>query len=73
MSTLVIPRVPTSGLTPEVRAYLEQLNIFLTRELNARVPDLTGKDAVLLVSPDGSVYNVTVSDLGVLTTTLVFG
>jgi hypothetical protein len=39
--------------------------------INARIPKIEATDSVLLLSPSGSVYKVTVSDAGVLTTTAV--
>lgn len=73
MAGLSYPRLPTSGLTPEVRTYLEDLQKYITAQFKDRVPDLTGKASVLLVAPNGSVYTVAVDNTGAVVTTQVSG
>lgn len=63
---------PPGTLENSVRAYLSLLVQQLTRALEEKQPRNTAQPSVLLASPNGSVYTVTVTDAGVLTTTLVY-
>lgn len=62
--------LPTTDVGPAA-PYLRSLVQSITQELEARVPDTTPKASVLLASPNGSVYSVTVTDAGVVTATKV--
>lgn len=69
----VIPPIPDRGIgfAPILRRYLEELTAFIQREFRRRSEDNVAIGNVLLLSPNGSVYSVTVGDDGTLTTTLV--
>lgn len=63
-------RIPTD-VTPSLRATFQQLATALTSEFNRRPPRGVPVDSLLLASPDGTVYTVTVANDGTLTTTVV--
>jgi predicted component of type VI protein secretion system len=62
---------PPGNLDPVTRNYLMLLVKQVTGALLSRAPREQPQPSVLLASPDGSVYTVTVTNAGVLTTTLV--
>lgn len=68
------PDVPTKDVRgiPDVSNivnYLKASHRELGNELRNRTPDNQVRSLLLLMSPNGTVYQVTVSDTGVLTTT----
>jgi hypothetical protein len=67
---LRFPRVP-SGV-PGYQ-FLNEMVRVLTSELAKRTPDDTSRRSVYLTSPDGSVWEVTINNTGVLETTKVSG
>lgn len=62
---------PPGNLDAQTRNYLMLLIKQLTGALLARPPKEQPQGSILLASPNGSVYTVTVTDAGVLTATLV--
>ena len=68
-----LPKIPTFTKEPALNPYLRDLTKELERELRQRVPATTGVGAIHLVSPNGSVWRITVSDAGVIATTQVSG
>lgn len=62
---------PPGDLDPKTRNYLMLLVKQVTGALLSRPAKEQPQGSVLLASPDGSVYTVTVTNAGVLTTTLV--
>lgn len=67
----VIPEFVEHRMAQPVKAYLESLTKFLDRELRRRPETGTAVNSVLLQSPNNSVYEVTVSNAGVLVITLI--
>lgn len=51
--------------------YLRTLINVIQNEMDKKLSSESGVASVLLVSPNGSVYNVTVNNAGALTTTLL--
>lgn len=66
----VIPNPPAS-LEPTTRGYLSVLVKSLLQILSTRLDVRSPVSSVLLASPNGSVYTVTVTDAGVLQATKV--
>lgn len=67
---------PQAPLRLDEKAYYEFQRDFIkwaVAEMQARTEDRTARHSVLLVSPGLKVYEVTVGDLGALSTTLVAG
>lgn len=65
-------KVPTNaepGLADFGRRLLDELDI----EFQKRTPDGNSRQDLLLTSPDGSIWSVTVSDAGALSATKVHG
>lgn len=58
---------------PGLFSWAKYFSEFATRELNRRPATGTAVDSALLVSPNGSVYTVRVTDAGALVTELVRG
>lgn len=67
-STL-LPDVPTIIEDGAVTSYLRKLRDAINSELLRRIRKTEPVAEVLLVSPDGTVYKITVSNAGVLSTT----
>ena len=65
------PPAPPTIKDPAVVQYLQLLNLFYLRELQALVDRNTAVAYIHLQSPAGKVFQVTVDDAGVLTTTLM--
>lgn len=69
------PADPTPPIPPrdpkEVLEWARHLSEFIVVTLRKYVRKDTMQDSVLLASPNGSVYTVKVTDLGVLEVTLV--
>lgn len=63
---------PPGFLDITIRTYLANLVQALTLSLNAKYDRNTAQPSVLLASPNGSVYTVTVTDAGALTVTLTY-
>ena len=55
-----------------VREHFENLNVAIVRELTRRWQIDVSYNSLLLVSPGGKSYKVTVADDGTLTTTLMY-
>ncbi len=55
-----------------VRKYLRDLSVALEIEFRQRIPNATAGPSILLASPGGKVYSVSVDDAGLLETNLVF-
>lgn len=64
--------MPPGSMPPATRGYLGSLVTAITQALSKKVDANTGAGSVLLVSPDGSVYSVQVTDAGALTTTKLY-
>jgi len=62
---------PPGTIPGEIRAYLMNLVKALTASDRYVVRSNVAVGSILLVSPNGSVYNVTVTDAGVLDTELL--
>lgn len=58
---------------PELTKFLTQWQRELDSTKKDSLSSITGNHSILLVSPDKSVWEVKVSDLGALTTTKVAG
>jgi len=65
-------RIPNFEDT-EVTKFLVQWDLELQRMRKDSLSSTGGNHSLLLISPGKKVYEVTVSDLGVLTTTYVAG
>lgn len=68
----VFPKVP-EGIAPELAVHLRDLSACVQMELRARTRDDVGHRSIILLSPDGSSWEVTVDDTGTLITTKVQG
>ena len=69
-----LPKVPDfADKLPSLSPYLRDLTKELDKLFRQRVPATTGVDAVHLVAPNGSVWRVTVSNTGVISTAQVSG
>jgi hypothetical protein len=67
-----VPRladVPNNIEDKVVAGHLRQLRETLVRELSARPPFTQPQPDLLLMSPNGTVYRLTVNDAGFLATT----
>lgn len=53
---------------PGVKTHLDKLNNDIRRELLARPPQTQPVDSFLMMSPNGTVFKITVSDVGLLAT-----
>lgn len=62
----------TAEVTDADRNYIRELNAALQRELESRVSVDNAAKEILLLSPDGSVYALGVSNTGTLTTTIKY-
>lgn len=67
------PQAPRLSKAPEfedraVTAHFNKLAVDLTRELQARPSVTEARDNVMLMSPSGKVFKVTVDDAGALIT-----
>lgn len=69
MATLQLP--PPQGVGGPLGQYLARLNQTLIRAFMGAVTQDEGVSRIILVSPNGTHYAVTVSDAGTLTTTAV--
>jgi hypothetical protein len=58
---------------PVERVYFQNVLRIIEQGLNARTRDETARPYLFLQSPNGSVWRVTVSDAGALTTVKVLG
>lgn len=65
------PRIPPS--LPATERYFRDHDTVVDRELQARTPDLEGRNSLLLVSPDRSVWEITVDDAGAISAAKVQG
>lgn len=65
MITVRPPRLPETGNVAITRVF-ETVLRWLVTELGKRTPDDTVRGSLLLRSSDGSVWEVTVDDLGAL-------
>ena len=67
---VVFPNVPN---TPDrdLVGYISALHKVLGNLFNSRPPVTEPRNAILLVSPSGAVYTVTVTDAGILNTELI--
>lgn len=63
---------PDTTVPPAVKAYLDQLLKALHGTLTSVVSTNTPVGSILLVSPNGSVYSVKVTDAGALVTEIVY-
>jgi len=67
------PRIPEDVETVDGRRrFFNTLIEWMDREINRRHQIGTAQSSVLLTSPNGSVYEVKVSNAGVLSATLVY-
>jgi hypothetical protein len=66
------PRIPKVG-DDALQRYLRDLSVTVQSEFRDRVPDNVGGQFIHLVSPDGSVFSVTVANDGTLSATKVLG
>jgi hypothetical protein len=64
------PDIPIE-VEPKLYAYLARLNAWAFESFKGKIPVKEATHAVLLMSPGGKVYSITVTDAGALTTTLV--
>jgi len=63
--------------TPDIQDHavisqFNELNVALVREFDRRIQTDVSYDNLLLISPNGSAFKITVSDTGVLTTQLMY-
>jgi hypothetical protein len=65
-----LPPIPVIQ-DPNVTEYIRQLSMALNKEFAARPTKDQAVHSVLLLSPGGKVYSVTVADDGTLSTALV--
>jgi hypothetical protein len=63
---------PPPGIDQPTSGYLYELVNVLTKAFAEKQSRNTAQPSVLLASPNGSVYTVTVTDAGVITSTLVY-
>lgn len=62
---------PMEKSDPVLVAYLRRLGLWMTTQLQTKLPIRTATPFVLLLSPNGTVYRLTVDDSGALITTNV--
>lgn len=64
------PRITKSPefTEPGISRHFDRVALDVSRELSARPTRTEAVDNILLISPNGTVYKVTVSNAGVLTT-----
>lgn len=66
------PRIaPTTGMSQETATFLGQVTRWAQVEMGKLIPRNEGVNGIILISPSQKSYMVTVSDTGVLTTTLM--
>ena len=67
-----LPAIPNSVKAGEVRTYLEKVILQVTQELQQRPPKYEARNEILMLTPDMTkTYSITISNTGVLTSTLV--
>lgn len=67
-----VPPIPVD-LPPNAQKYLRDLASYVQMELDKRVRNDTARPSIFLLSPDGSAWEVTVGDNGILATSMVQG
>ncbi len=65
------PRIPTT-LDKVAQDYLKQLTVHFQKAGKNKVDPRTAVDSVMLQSPSGNVYKLSVEDDGTLSTELVY-
>ena len=69
---MIFPTVPPLP-SPVLHSFLVGMVKVLLRELAKRTPDDTVRNSVFLRSPDGSTWEITVDNAGLIVTTKVSG
>lgn len=64
-----LPNIP--NIQPELAEYLRRVTMWAAKQFTFKVPIDTATHGVLLQSPSGKVYAITVDDSGTLIATLV--
>jgi hypothetical protein len=64
---LRVPQFPVPGLP----RFFEDIIAAMDRDFNDKMDKTTGNHSLLLIAPDGSVWEVKVTDAGALTTVKV--
>lgn len=67
-----LPQIPTDA-PKELFQYFKDHDTQMKAELGDRTPDNRGRSALLLISPDGSIWSVAVDNAGALAATKVHG
>jgi hypothetical protein len=62
---------PPTSIPSNIATYLRDVGKYVQMALRARTPDSEAHHSVILLSPNGSAWEITVDDAGVLTTTKV--
>lgn len=66
------PKIPLDGAEANILEYLRDHARYVEIQLKSRTPDLVAKHSTILLSPDGSAWEIKVDDTGVVTSTKVF-
>jgi hypothetical protein len=69
--TTLPPNIPSAVGASVLHDYLMRLNSWLYTSLQSKLTMNTAVNGILLQSPGGKVYNITVTDAGAVTATLV--
>jgi hypothetical protein len=64
-----LPNIPK--IQPELADYLRRFAMWVNKQFQYKISTDIAVDNVMLISPSGKVYRITVGDSGTLTTTLV--
>lgn len=71
MTSPLPPNIPSAVGQQVLHDYLARLNAWISTGLQSKVPVNTAVGGILLQSPGGKVYKLTVTDAGALTATAV--
>lgn len=67
------PPIVPGAIPLNIAEYLRDLAKYVSMALQKRTPDDQARASIILLSPNGSAWEVKVSDTGVVTTTKVAG
>ena len=74
MNILLPPPPKVDARNPDTLVkWAQDIYSVLSREFEARTPDTQTRNSLLLTSPSGYVWEITVSDVGAITATKVYG
>ena len=64
-----LPNIP--NIQPEMADYLRRFATWANKQMQYKISTDIAIDGLLLISPSGKVYKISVNDSGVVTSTLV--